>query len=205
MRIRALALLALLLLGACQSGPKDDPLVIRDDDTLDLFMLPPGREVQWTYRRETVGLIEETATVSIWVESRSQEAAKLAYAMEGGGTQEVVQGVGIRGPAEVELRPDGSVMVRDPLDAIRYFPDGRVQSQEGATYELLGTEMLQTPAGMFACVKYAVHRSPSEDFPMTLEGTQWWGKGAGLVKAVSTVEGFNSGTRTTLELIQLER
>ena len=199
-----LALAAVLLLGACLPE-KDDPLMIRDDDTLREFMFPVSRDQAWTYRRETVGLLEDAATVSIAVEKWSKETASLTYAVEGEEPAELLQGVGIRGNATLDVRADGAVHLKDKHDDLTYYPDGRVKSQDGAEFELIGTELITTPAGQFACVKYRVHREPSEDFPMTLEGIQWWGKGAGLVKAVSSVEGFNSGTRTTLELVTLER
>jgi hypothetical protein len=204
-RKAGLALLALVVLSACQPKVKDDPLVIRDDDTLKKFMFPASRDMVWTYRRETVGLLDDVATVSIAVEVLKKEAATLSVAVEGPDSGELVQGIGFRGDAELALMPDGAVQIKDPHDELTYFPDGRVESKEGLVFELLGTETVKTPAGTFACVKYRVRRTPSIDFPMTLDGTQWWGKGAGLVKAVSTVEGFNAGTRTTIELLSLER
>ncbi|MNK51651.1 hypothetical protein D3C87_705640 [compost metagenome] len=204
-RKAGLALLALVVLSACQPKVKDDPLVIRDDDTLKKFMFPASRDMVWTYRRETVGLFDEVATVSIAVETLSKEAATLSVALEGAASGELVQGIGFRGDAELALMPDGAVQIKDPQDDLTYFPDGRVESKEGLEFELLGTETVKTPAGTFACVKYRVRRAPTIDFPMTLDGTQWWGKGTGLVKAVSTVEGFNAGTRTTIELLSLER
>lgn len=200
-----LALLALFVLSACQAELKDDPLVIRDEDPLKAFMLPKSRDTVWTYRRETIGLIEDAATVSIAVENLSKESAGLTYTLDGLASGDLVQGIGFRADTEIAVRPDGAVQVTDPHDQLTFHPDGRVESQEGLEFELLGTETLTTPAGTFACVKYRVRRTPSVDFPMTLDGTQWWGKGAGLVKAVSTVEGFNAGTRTTLELVSLER
>jgi hypothetical protein len=196
---------ALLALSACQPSDRDDPLVIRDDDPLKAFMFPASRDMSWTYRRETVGLIEETATVSIAVEALKKDAATLSVAVEGSDSAEIVQGLGLLGDAAIDVRADGAVQVTDRQDELTYYPDGRVTSKDGVVYELIGTELLQTPAGPFACVKYRVRRDPSVDFPMTLDGTQWWGKGAGLVKAVSTVTGFNSGTRTTIELIALEK
>jgi hypothetical protein len=199
------ALTALLVLSACQGTPKDDPLVIRDDDTLAEFMLPASRDMVWTYRRETVGLIEEVATISIAVETLKKDSATLAYSQEGGESPEIVQGIGIRGDAAIALSPEGAVTWKDELDERTYTPDGRVTSKGGTEFELVGTETIRTAAGTFACVKYRVHREPSIADPMTLEGTQWWGKGVGLVKAVSTVEGFKAGTRTTIELITLER
>lgn len=199
-----LALVAVLMLGGCLPE-KDDPLVIKDDDPLKVFMFPASRDQVWTYRRQTVGLLEGEATVSIAVEKANKEMAELRYLEEGEPVAEMLQGVGIRGNATIQLLEGGAVSLTDPLDVRTYFPDGRVTSEEGLTFELIGTERLTTPAGTFACVKYRVHRDPSEDFPMTLEGIQWWGKGAGLVKAVSTVEGFESGTRTTVELVALER
>ncbi len=199
------ALTALLVLSACQGTPKDDPLVIRDDDALAEFMLPESRDMVWTYRRETVGLIEDVATVSIAVETLKKDSAKLTYSQEGGDAPEIVQGIGIRGNAEIAVSPEGAVTWKDARDERTYMPDGRVTSKDGTEFELLGTETIRTPAGTFACVKYRVRRDPSIADPMTLEGTQWWGKGVGLVKAVSTVEGFNAGTRTTIELITLER
>ncbi len=205
LRKACLALAALLLLGACQGSDRDDPLVIRDDDPLKAFMLPASRDMSWTYRRETLGLIEETATVSIAVEVLKRDAATLSYAVEGADSAEIAQGLGLRGDATIDVRSDGAVRIVDRQDELTYFPDGRVTSKDGVVYELIGTELLQTPAGPFACVKYRVRRDPSVDFPMTLDGTQWWGKGAGLVKAVSTVTGFNSGTRTTIELVGLDR
>lgn len=202
----SMALLAALIFpSACQFGEKDDPLVIRDEDPVKVFMFPPSRHAAWTYRRQTVGLIQEEATVSIAVDSLRKDSATLTYAREGGESAEIAQGVGIRGEAEMQLRPDGAVTLKDAFDELTYYPDGRVESKDGVEFELLGTEMIETPAGTFACVKYRLHRGPSEDFPMTLEGTQWWGKKAGLVKAVSTVEGFQAGTRTTIELVSLER
>lgn len=200
-----LAVMALSILSACQSQDRDDPLVIRDDDTLKEFMFPPSRGMSWTYRRETVGLLEDVATVSISVDALKKESAQLVYELEGEDSVEVIQGIGIRGNAEIALKPDGAVWLKDRLDELTFFPDGRVTSMDGLTIELVGTELLTTPAGTFACVKYRFRRSPSVDFPMTLDGTQWWGKRAGLVKAVSTVEGFSAGTRTTIELISLER
>lgn len=205
LRKACLAMAALLALSACQPSDRDDPLVIRDDDPLKAFMFPASRDMSWTYRRETVGLIEETATVSIAVEALKKDAATLSVAVEGSDSAEIVQGLGLLGDAAIDVRADGAVQVTDRQDELTYYPDGRVTSKDGVVYELIGTELLQTPAGPFACVKYRVRRDPSVDFPMTLDGTQWWGKGAGLVKAVSTVTGFNSGTRTTIELIALEK
>lgn len=200
-----LAVMTLVVLSACQGKVEDDPLVIRDEDQLKVFMLPKSRDTVWTYRRETIGLIEDAATVSVSVEKLSKEAAELDFTLDGLASGDLVQGIGFRADTEIAVLPDGAVQVTDSHDQLTFHSDGRVESREGLEFELLGTETLTTPAGTFACVKYRVRRTPSVDFPMTLDGTQWWGKGAGLVKAVSTVEGFNAGTRTTLELVSLER
>ncbi|GEM_PF-2687799 len=200
-----LVLAAMLLLSGCQSPAEDDPLVIRDDDALKEFMFPRSKRMVWTYRRATVGLVEDAATVSFSVESLNSESAKLTYALEGADEAEIVQGIGLRGDAEISLRPDGTIFLKDRLGELTYHPDGLVTSKDGSVFELLGTEKVTTPAGTFACVKYGMRRSPSADFPMIVEGTLWWGKGAGLVKAVSAVEGYNAGVRTTVELVDLER
>lgn len=219
----AMAFLASLLAGSlagCQFTPKDDPLVIRDDDPLKAFMFPASRHMAWTYRRESVGLVPHEATVSIAVATRKKDSAQLSYAIEGGEAPEVARGIGLRGEAAITLLADGAVRWKDLAGDWVYHPDGTVKpgadakgakgkgaasADAGVTFELVGTETITTPAGKFACVKYRLRRSPSADYPMRLEGTQWWGKGAGLVRAVSNVEGFSAGTRTTIELISLER
>lgn len=199
-------LMGLVALGLAGCGLVADRIVreydpadfeIQDEDRVEDFLYPATSTARWEYVCQLEGPESATFSLRRAVLRRTADEAQFSWDLNQAPINPGIDPASVGGA--VRRNDDGSVSMGGRYDAMRFFPDGRVEGNRG--FRLLGMERVASGYGVMPCAKFQSSVSLNWGAkPMVTRVTRWYAKRIGLVKEVQEHHAFGHSARTTILL-----